>query len=226
MEHAPRAYSLGSPWSCFLLLPWGMASFPSTCPVPASGPAIPSCCPWRESWCRCCTGWDSAILALAWQHPCTFGGDSAGPCLTPTPRYPVHPGVCCNPQGVTCSPWVGQWLWQGKITSPPPGPGSVGTFEILTKMIRPLLWKIPIHNNIHDCINFQGVMDSIKLIYGPFVVWLYLPFQWYSLNTAPTVLRPSWIIVVFSECICFFHAPMPLHIIFTLPTICFSSWSL
>lgn len=186
MEHALRAYSLAHYGPVFCCFPGTCSHLPVLCLPACRLPNYPLLLPLGESWCRCCEGWDPAILAgcdtshveVIWQG------------------HVLHllPSIQCILAGVAVR-WglpvvrgLHSGCGQGK-SLPHPGPGSVSAFEILTKMIKPLLWKVSIHNNIHNCINFQRVIDSTKLIYGPFVVWFHLPFLSY-LNTALTVLWP------------------------------------
>lgn len=100
--------------------------------------------------------------------------------------YTYPQSWCCSPLGVTCVLWIGSRWWQGKLTFPSPGSGSVNPLENLTKVIKPLPWKVHIHRHSWIC-TFQRVLDSMKTIHGFLVFWLCLHFQ-LPLSTALTML--------------------------------------
>lgn len=146
-----------------------------------------------------------------------FGGDLAGVSLTPDPSPDVS-----VPWGLPVFSGLGGRWWQGKLTFPSPGPGSVNPLENLSKAIKPLPWKVHIHRHPWVC-TFQRVLDSMKTIHGSLV--LAVPtFPTSSQHCSYHAIAPR------HHCCHFLNVPysstLPYFCICSLSAICFSSLSL
>lgn len=169
---------------------------------------------WR---CRCWENQGPAIPAQGWLCHCTFEGVWQGWALHLAPiQVAAHPSWCFT--------WSMDWAaGHGKgnwLLHLPPGLGSPGSSGNLTKVIKPVPWKV--HVCRRDFIHFQGVIDSVKLTHEWLGVWLCFPSQPHLWATV-TSLWPAWITAGILNA---FHAFTFLYMFFTLPTTYFSSLSL